>query len=85
MIEDIFGVVFDTVSKECFTTARGEGVQLNGQAVRTSGCERLEQAMVAVSFSANIERGSIEIARFVEVLHACQSVRRLGSAALNLA
>jgi myo-inositol-1(or 4)-monophosphatase len=40
--------------------------------------------MVAVSFSANVARGSIEITRFVEVLHACQSVRRLGSAALNL-
>lgn len=40
--------------------------------------------MVAVSFSANVPRGSIEITRFVEVLHACQAVRRLGSAALNL-
>jgi myo-inositol-1(or 4)-monophosphatase len=41
--------------------------------------------MVAVSFAANVPRGSIEISRFVEALHACQSVRRLGSAALNLA
>ena len=40
--------------------------------------------MVAVSFSPNVPRGSIEITRFVEVLHAAQSVRRLGSAALNL-
>ena len=41
--------------------------------------------MVAVSFAPNVPRGSIEITRFIEALHSCQSVRRLGSAALNLA
>ena len=35
-------------------------------------------------FSANVPRGSSEVARFVEVLHRCQALRRLGSAALNL-
>jgi myo-inositol-1(or 4)-monophosphatase len=40
--------------------------------------------MIAVSFPPNVPRGSIEITRFVEALHAAQAVRRLGSAALNL-
>lgn len=83
--EVILGVVLDPRSQECFTVARGEGVQFNGQPVQTSGCERPDQALIAVSFSPNVPRGSIEITRFVEALHACQSVRRLGSAALNLA
>jgi myo-inositol-1(or 4)-monophosphatase len=83
--EVIVGVILDPRTGECFTAARGEGVQLNGVPVRTSGCERAEQALIAVSFSPNVPRGSIEITRFVEALHACQSVRRLGSAALNLA
>ena len=63
--------------------ARG-GRLLNGLPLKASNCQRLDQAMIAVSFSANVERGSIEITRFVEALHTCRSVRRLGSAALNL-
>jgi myo-inositol-1(or 4)-monophosphatase len=82
--EVVLGVVYDPISEECFTARRGEGAFLNGLPIQASGCNRIEQAMVAVSFSANVERGSVEIARFVETLHACQSVRRLGSAALNL-
>jgi myo-inositol-1(or 4)-monophosphatase len=82
--EVILGVVYDPSSEECFTAKRGEGAQLNGLPIKSSACTRLEQAMVAVSFSANVSRDSIEIARFVETLLASQSVRRLGSAALNL-
>ena len=81
----ILGVVYDPVSEECFTAKKGEGALLNGLPLHTSDCRRLDQAMIAVSFSACVERGSIEIARFVEGLHSCRSVRRLGSAALNLA
>jgi myo-inositol-1(or 4)-monophosphatase len=83
--EIILGIILDPRSGECFTVARGEGVRLNNQPVQTSGCERADQALIAVSFSPNVPRGSIEITRFIEALHACQSVRRLGSAALNLA
>jgi myo-inositol-1(or 4)-monophosphatase len=82
--ELVLGVVYDPVSEECFMAKKGEGATLNGLPLKTSDCRRLDQAMIAVSFSSNVERGSIEIARFVEALHSCRSVRRLGSAALNL-
>jgi myo-inositol-1(or 4)-monophosphatase len=82
--EIICGVVFDPVSKECFAAAKGRGATLNGERILTSGCETMDEAMIAGSFSPNVSRGSLEIARFLEVLHASQSVRRLGSAALNL-
>jgi myo-inositol-1(or 4)-monophosphatase len=39
---------------------------------------------MAVSFSPHVTRDSLEIRRFVEILLASQSVRRMGSAALNL-
>jgi len=80
----VCGCVLDPTSGECYTAALGQGAALNGKPIRVSGCQTLEQAMVAVSFPPNVPRGSIEITRFVEVLHAAQSVRRLGSAALNL-
>ncbi len=82
--ELVCGCVLDPIANECFTAARDRGAHLNGQPIRVSPCQRVEQAMVAVSFSPNVPRGSIEITRFVEVLHAAQAVRRLGSAALNL-
>lgn len=80
----VLGVVHDPTAEETFAAAMGKGATLNGRAIRVSNCQHLPQAMVAVSFSPNVPRGSIEITRFVEVLHAAQAVRRLGSAALNL-
>jgi myo-inositol-1(or 4)-monophosphatase len=79
------GVIFDPLVDDWFVCVRGQGAKLNGQPVKTSRCERLEQALIAVSFSPNVPRSSIEIYRFIEALLACQSVRRMGSAALNLA
>ena len=82
--EIIAGTIFDPMSNECYTAVAGHGAQLNGTQINTSDCCKLGNALVAASFSANVPRGSQEIARFVEVLHDCQALRRLGSAALNL-
>lgn len=79
------GVVYDPVSREFFHAVAGQGAYLNGQKLTTSACQSADQALVAVSFSPQVPRDSVEIRRFIEVLVACQSVRRLGSAALNLA
>lgn len=83
--ETILGIVFDPIANEFYHAIKGEGAFLGGKSIQTSDCVSPEQAMVAVSFAPNVPRGSIEIARFIEALHSCQSVRRLGSAALNLA
>lgn len=81
----IVGVIYDPVSDECFTAEAGGGAKLNGAPLRVSECRQLSDAMVAISFSNAVARDSVEITRFVETLLACQSIRRLGSAALNLA
>lgn len=81
----IAGTVYDPVSGELFHAAAGKGAYLNGKRLTTSGCLDPNQAMIAVSFPPQVERDSVEVRRFVEALVACQSVRRLGSAALNLA
>jgi myo-inositol-1(or 4)-monophosphatase len=80
----IAGAVYDPVGEECFTAALGEGAKLNGEPIRVSQCEQLDEALLAASFSANVPRGSEEVTRFVELLHSSRAVRRLGSAALNL-
>jgi myo-inositol-1(or 4)-monophosphatase len=78
------GVVLDPMLNECYVAIRGEGAFLNGKRLQVSKCQHLRNAMVAASFPANVERSSPEISAFAEVLVASQSVRRLGSAALNL-
>ncbi|WP_425614271.1 inositol monophosphatase family protein [Anatilimnocola sp. NA78] len=79
----IAGCIFDPVTDECYTAALGCGAQLNGKPIRVSDCQEISQALVAVSFRANVMRGSKDVNRFIETLHATQSIRRLGSAALN--
>lgn len=82
--EIVLGIVFDPAGNECFMAERGAGATLNGEPIQVSRCDAIGEAMVAASFAAQVERGSIEINRFVEVLLACHTMRRLGSAALNL-
>lgn len=78
------GTVFDPVSGECYTARAGQGAWLNGRPLKVSECVDLDQAMVAASFSPHVTRDSVEVRRFIDVLVSCQSVRRLGSCALNL-
>ena len=82
--EVLVGVVYDPTHDECFQACRGMGALLNGSSVRVSGCCRMDQAMIASSFSANVQRDSEEIRQFVEISAESQSLRRIGSAALNL-
>jgi myo-inositol-1(or 4)-monophosphatase len=83
--ELISGAVYNPVSQESFTAARGKGALLDGRPLRVSQVRDIKDAMVAASFAAGVRRDSPEIANFVNVLLASQSLRRTGSAALNLA
>jgi myo-inositol-1(or 4)-monophosphatase len=76
--------VFDPVSRECYTASRGMGAFLNGKRLRTSSTDQLAEALVAASFSAKVDAKSVEIDQFEAALLNCRSVRRTGSAALNL-
>lgn len=80
----LVGVVFDPLLQECYIAEMGQGATLNGEAIQVSDTTDLDSCLAAASFSAGIERGSPEIDRFAEVLVEARSVRRLGSAALNL-
>jgi myo-inositol-1(or 4)-monophosphatase len=78
------GVVYDPMANELFSAVLGEGARLNDQPIHSSGCKQMEKALIAASFPPNVQRGSVEIEQFIEVLIEAQSLRRLGSAALNL-
>ena len=82
--EVLVGTVFNPVHGECYTAAKGSGAFLNGRRLWTSGITQLRQAVVAASFPPRITADSPIIADFTRILLASQSVRRTGSAALNL-
>jgi len=80
----VVGAVYDPLLDELFLASAGGGATLNGSAIRVSSCKCLDQGLIAASFSSRVERRSIEVRRFEEVLVQAQGLRRLGSAALNL-
>ena len=82
--QTVLGVVFDPMANDMYAAILGCGSTCNGRPLQSSRCTRLDQALVAASLPPQIQRDSLEVAQFVEVLIRSQSMRRLGSAALNL-
>ena len=78
------GVVFDPMACELYAATQGGGATVNGKSISASKCVQLDRAIVAASFPPQVQRDSLEVDEFVEILVRSQSVRRLGSAALNL-
>jgi myo-inositol-1(or 4)-monophosphatase len=79
------GVVLDPERNECFSAAAGGGARLNGQPMKVSHAETVEESLVAVSFPPRLDDNSLDLRAFMQVGPVCQAVRRTGSAALNLA
>ncbi len=80
-------VVYDPLRNEEFTASRGSGANLNGKRIRVSQRPKLEEAVL----STGIPPGSIgtHLEAYMGTLKdftgSCRGVRRLGSAALDLA
>ncbi len=81
----IAGVVYDPVFDRCFKAEKGEGAYLNDEKIEVSTAQTLDEALIAFSFPTTVDKGSQVIDDFINVLTKCQGIRRLGSAALNLA
>lgn len=71
---------------ECFCALRGGGAFLNGRPMAVSGVAALTGALACTGFPYELE-GRLELAleRLRRILPATQGMRRLGSAALDLA
>lgn len=79
------GVVYNPVSEEWFTAARGEGAQLNGRRLRVSTLRDGGRAIAATGFPfRDPNLLSRQYALLKSVLQEIADVRRLGSAALDL-
>lgn len=80
------GVVYDPVSQELFTAARGEGAALNDKRIRVSKTARLQDALLGTGFPfREMDDLDTYLAIFRDLLPRTAGVRRPGSAALDLA
>ena len=81
----VLGVVTNPTTGETYHAVRGQGAFKNGDRLRVSGCAALGAAFVTVSFSA--DEAVISQAKPVwdALLTRAQTLRRMGSTALELA
>ncbi len=82
----LVGVVFDPLRDELFVATSGGGATLNGQEIRVSQTRELERAIVATGFPYDHDVKADDLAVTLrEVLRRVAGIRRMGSAALDLA
>lgn len=79
------GVVYDPVREELFAAVRDGAATLNGAGVPGSACADLGRAMVATGFAYDAAVRARQGEVVAAVLPRVRDVRRLGSAALDLA
>lgn len=82
--EVLVGVVFDPILEECFSAIKGRGAFLNGTPISTSSESVLEDSLLVTGFSYDREAIERNLELFNAIMLQCRSVRRDGSAALDL-
>ncbi|MDZ7289199.1 MAG: inositol monophosphatase [candidate division KSB1 bacterium] len=84
--EILVGVVLDPVRAELFAAVTGEGATLNGMPIRVSESTQLRDSLLATGFPFRIRHHLPAYVRiFQQFLSAVRDIRRIGSAALDLA
>lgn len=82
----VAGVIYDPNHDELFTAERCAGAYLNGKRLRVSATAELGHGLLVTGFPYDIANNPDHaVERFVDFLMAARGVRRLGSAALDLA
>jgi myo-inositol-1(or 4)-monophosphatase len=80
------GAIYDPLRDELFTAARGEGAWLGEQRLQVSRCDALVDALLSTGFAYDAHADSKHALRvFGDFTVRVQSIRRLGSAALDQA
>ena len=82
----LLGVVYDPLRDEMFAAARGEGATLNNRKMRVSARPSLENALLATGVPFRADQNlDLYLETMRALLPNTAGVRRLGSAALDLA
>ncbi|MBI3236694.1 MAG: inositol monophosphatase [Chlamydiales bacterium] len=82
----VSGVIYQPMSQELFVAERGKGSYLNGNRIFVTKTEHLEKAAMATGFPYNVDKNPFHcIEKFAHMTQLGVPIRRLGSAALDLA
>jgi len=79
------GVILDPVRPECFRAVAGGGATLDGEPLQASSAVDLATALVATGFGYEAEVRRAQAAQVAALLPQVRDIRRMGSAALDLA
>src|SRR5262249_50255841 len=82
--ELVVGAVYDPRHREMFCAGLGLGAWLNGERLRTSAADRLEEALLATGFPPDLRGQERTLDWFRYFSLRTRSLRRTGSTALNL-
>lgn len=79
-------VIYDPHKNECFSATRGAGAQCNERKIRVSSRKNLKESLLSASFSFHdVQSQEKYLAAFQAFWGKCLGLRRMGSAALDLA
>ena len=83
--DPIAGVIYQPISGELFTAAKGQGAYLNQKRIHVSSIEKLATSLLATGFPSNKRSKSPNIHYYWDFTMRSHGVRRDGSAAMDLA
>jgi myo-inositol-1(or 4)-monophosphatase len=83
----VLGVIYEISSQECFYSWEGmDGVFLNGEAVKVSQAQNLQNSLLATGFpTVDLSRLDYYLSLLKKFIINTHGLRRLGSAAMDLA
>ncbi len=79
------GVVYDPMRDECYSAARGQGARLNGRPIHVSTAHEMITSLLVTGFRYDLDHVAGDLDAFVRLSYRSQGVRRMGSAALDMA
>lgn len=80
------GVILDPLRNELFSAGKGLGATCNGRPLKPSTADRLEDSLICTGFPYDVRaRPEAPVGLFNRFIRKARGVRRMGSAALDLA
>ena len=84
--QPIVAAIYDPNRRELFTAERGRGAWLNGVPMRVSASATLIDSLLCTGFHYDVQKeGEYVLGLFGDFIKVSRAVRRLGSAAIDLA
>lgn len=81
----ILGVIYDPIRKELFSAIRGKGAFLNRERIKVSEVKELRDSLLAFGLPYELTLDEKNFISFINLSRRTHGVRRIGSAALELA